>query len=92
MLGTVYVDFDGTIAPADPTDALFDRFCDPSWRTFEREWQEGRCTSRVCLARQVDLLRATPDAIDGFLATVTIDPQFAAFVDLCRCWMLRALG
>jgi hypothetical protein len=26
----VYVDFDGTIAPDDPTDALFARFADPS--------------------------------------------------------------
>jgi len=91
MLGTVYVDFDGTIAPADPTDALFERFCDPSWRTIEREWQEGRCTSRACMTRQVDLLRATPEAIDGFLATVIIDPQFPAFVDLCRCWGLRVV-
>jgi 2-hydroxy-3-keto-5-methylthiopentenyl-1-phosphate phosphatase len=44
MLGSVYVDFDGTIAPSDPTDTLFARFCDPSWRTIEREWQEGRRT------------------------------------------------
>jgi len=91
MLGTVYVDFDGTIAPADPTDALFDRFCDPSWRDIEREWQEGRCTSQVCMAQQVDLLRATPGAIDRLLATVAIDPQFPAFVDLCRRWDLRVV-
>jgi 2-hydroxy-3-keto-5-methylthiopentenyl-1-phosphate phosphatase len=86
MLGTVYVDFDGTIAPADPTDALFDRFCDPSWREIEEEWHQGRCTARACMARQVDLLRATPAAIDEQLATVAIDPQFPAFVDLCRRW------
>ncbi len=91
MLGTVYVDFDGTIAPADPTDGLFDRFCDPSWREIEREWQEGRCTSRACMARQVDLLRATPDAVDQMVATVAIDPQFPAFVDLCQNWGLRVV-
>lgn len=84
MLGTVYVDFDGTIAPADPTDALFDRFCDPSWRDIEQEWQRGECTARACMARQVDLLRATPAAIDEMLSTVAIDPQFPQFVALCR--------
>ena len=65
MLGTVYVDFDGTIAPADPTDALFDRFCDPSWREIEEDWQQGRCTAQACMAKQVDLLRATPRSIDA---------------------------
>lgn len=91
MLGTVYVDFDGTIAPADPTDTLFDRFCDPSWREIEREWQEGRRTARECMAQQVDLLRATPAAIDQLLRTVKIDPQFPGFVDLCRRWDLRVV-
>jgi 2-hydroxy-3-keto-5-methylthiopentenyl-1-phosphate phosphatase len=32
MLGTVYIDFDATIAPRDPTDTLLDPFCDPCWR------------------------------------------------------------
>ena len=91
MLGTVYVDFDGTIAPADPTDALFERFCDPSWREIEQEWQEGRCTSQVCMAKQVDLLRATPGAIDNMIANVEIDGAFPDFVDLCRRWGLRVL-
>ena len=27
----VYVDFDGTIAPDEPTDQLFERFADPGW-------------------------------------------------------------
>jgi 2,3-diketo-5-methylthio-1-phosphopentane phosphatase len=91
MLGTVYVDFDGTIAPADPTDTVFDRFCDPSWREIELEWQEGRRTARDCMARQVDLLRTTPEALDRLLSTFAIDPHFPAFVDLCRRWQLSVV-
>jgi 2,3-diketo-5-methylthio-1-phosphopentane phosphatase len=91
MLGTVYVDFDGTIAPTDPTDTVFDRFCDPVWRDLEREWQQGLRTARDCMARQVELLRATPEAIDRLLRTVPIDPQFPRFVDLCRRWRLRVV-
>jgi 2,3-diketo-5-methylthio-1-phosphopentane phosphatase len=89
MLGTVYVDFDGTIAPADPTDTVFDRFCHPSWREIEREWQQGLRSARDCMARQVDLLRATPEAIDQLVRTLTIDPHFLRFVDVCRRWRLR---
>lgn len=84
MQCAVYVDFDGTIAPDEPTDALFDAFADPRWREIEQEWQDGRATSRDCMARQVALLRATPDAIDSFLSNVRIDPMFPAFVRACR--------
>ena len=80
----VYVDFDGTIAPSDPTDQLFDRFADPYWRVIEEEWQQGGQTSRDCMQRQVQLLRATPDEIDGYLASVKIDPGFPEFVRLCE--------
>lgn len=91
MLGTVYVDFDGTIAPTDPTDTVFDRFCDPIWRDIECEWQRGLRTARDCMARQVDLLRATPDALDGLLRTLPIDPHFPGFVELCRRWRLQVV-
>jgi 2,3-diketo-5-methylthio-1-phosphopentane phosphatase len=91
MLGTAYVDFDGTIAPTDPTDTVFDRFCDPSWRQIEHEWQQGLRTARDCMAQQVDLLRATPEALDRLLRSLPIDPHFPAFVDLCRRWQLQVI-
>lgn len=91
MLGTVYVDFDGTIAPADPTDSVFERFCDPSWRDLEREWQLGFRTAQDCMARQVALLRATPEALDRLLRTFSVDPHFPAFVALCRRWRLQVV-
>ena len=84
MKCAVYVDFDGTIAPSEPTDALFDKFADPAWRQIEKDWQEGRASSRDCMERQVALLRATPERIDRFLARVEMDPMFPAFVRLCR--------
>lgn len=80
----VYVDFDGTIAPGEPTDRLFDRFADPSWRAIDNAWQAGRLKSWEATAQSVSLLRATPGEITEFLRTVPIDPAFPAFVDLCR--------
>jgi 2-hydroxy-3-keto-5-methylthiopentenyl-1-phosphate phosphatase len=91
MLGAVYVDFDGTIAPADPTDTVLDRFCDASWREIEREWQEGRSTAQECMTRQVELLRATPDALDALIGSFRIDPDFPDFVDLCGRWRLQVI-
>jgi HAD superfamily phosphoserine phosphatase-like hydrolase len=83
MQVNVYVDFDGTIAPDEPTDALFDRFADPAWREIESEWQQGIRSSRDCMSRQIELLRATPQDLDAFLSEVKIDPDFGEFVDLC---------
>ncbi len=80
----VLVDFDGTIATVDTTDLLLEHFADPDWHTIEDEWKAGRIGSRECMVRQVDLVRATPERLDAFVAGIEIDPDFPAFVDLCR--------
>lgn len=80
----VFVDFDGTIAPVDTTDLLLERFAAPAWRDIEEEWKAGRIGSRECMVRQIDLVRATPAAMDAFIRTVDIDRHFRSFVDLFR--------
>jgi 2-hydroxy-3-keto-5-methylthiopentenyl-1-phosphate phosphatase len=80
----ILVDFDGTIAPDDPTDRLLERFADPAWREVEAAWQEGDISSSECLARQVALLRVTPQALDEQICTVRIDPGFPGFVEFCE--------
>jgi 2,3-diketo-5-methylthio-1-phosphopentane phosphatase len=79
----VFVDFDGTISVGDTTDRILERFADPSWLAIEADWVAGRIGSRECLARQTDLIRATPETLDGFARESAIDPHFAGFVALC---------
>ena len=81
----VLVDFDGTIVPDDATDSLLDRFADTAWRDIEMAWQAGVISSRDCLSRQVDLLRATPREFDAAIRSLEIDPEFPAFLNFCRC-------
>jgi 2,3-diketo-5-methylthio-1-phosphopentane phosphatase len=85
----VLVDFDGTIAAVDTTDALLERFADPKWHDVEDDWKAGRIGSRECMLRQIDLVRATPAEMDAFVAELQIDQAFPAFVALCRS---RGLG
>lgn len=80
----VFIDFDGTLAPGDPTDTLLDRFADKSWLQLEAEFKAGRMTSRECMARQIGLIRATPDEYDALVGSMSIDPHFAAFAALCE--------
>ena len=84
----VFVDFDGTISVGDTTDLILETFADASWRTIEADWVAGRIGSRECLARQIDLVRATPDTLDAFVRDATIDPHFAGFVALCGAYGL----
>ena len=84
----VFVDFDGTISVGDTTDLILERFADPSWRTIEADWVAGRIGSRECLARQIDLIRATPQALDAFARNSAIDPHFAGFAALCAAYRL----
>jgi 2-hydroxy-3-keto-5-methylthiopentenyl-1-phosphate phosphatase len=80
----VFVDFDGTIVPDDATNQLLDRFASSAWLEIEEEWQSGRIGSRECMERQIDLVRARPEELDAFLATVKIDPDFPEFVRICK--------
>lgn len=80
----VYVDFDGTIAPNEPTGQLFDRFADPAWRDIDQSRLDGHITSWEATAQNATLLRARPEEITAFLRHFPLDPGFPAFVDLCR--------
>lgn len=80
----VVCDFDGTIAHVDVTDGVLSRFALPQWEEIEADWKAGRIGSRECMARQVDLVRAPREALDRYLDSVTIDPDFPAFVADCR--------
>ena len=79
----IFVDFDGTISVGDTTDLILERFADPSWMAVEADWVAGRIGSRECLARQIDLVRASPEALDAFAWSSAIDPHFASFAALC---------
>src|SRR5882672_3580980 len=84
MKPLVLVDFDGTIVHQDATDLILERFALPEWREVEQEWVAGRIGSRECLARQVDLVRASAAEMDGLIESIEIDPAFSTFTALCR--------
>jgi 2-hydroxy-3-keto-5-methylthiopentenyl-1-phosphate phosphatase len=80
----MFVDFDGTIALDDTTDLILERFADPAWRAIEADWVAGLIGSRECLARQIDLVRASPEALDALADDAAYDPAFPSFVRYCQ--------
>ena len=80
----ILLDFDGTVTLRDTVDAVLERFALPEWHAIEQEWESGLIGSRTCLTRQVELIRATPEAMDRFVDSIEIDPTFIDLVMMNR--------
>ncbi len=80
----VQCDFDGTISTEDVTDSLLQRFGRDGWQALEDAWERGEIGSRECMKGQIALLDMDRGALDAHLATLAIDPHFAAFVRAAR--------
>lgn len=74
------VDFDGTIAETDVTDAVLERFASKEWLAVEELWLNGAIGSRECLARQIELVDADLVTVFSFIDGITIDSHFGRFV------------
>lgn len=83
MLVKVICDFDGTVTPVDTTDALLGRFASPEWESVEKEWLEGRITSRECMKRQVAMIRAEKRELDAFIDSFRLTEGFKEFAGFC---------
>ncbi len=81
----VLCDFDGTVARQDVGNRLFETFSGngESRRIVER-WRRGEISSRECLEREAELVRADARAIERFLDAMTLDPYFRDFRDFAR--------
>ena len=84
MTWRILCDFDGTVSKVDVTDSVLEQFALDGWEDIEADWKAGRIGSRECMARQVDLIRASQAELDRHLDQIEIDPAFPDFVALCH--------
>lgn len=84
MKWNVICDFDGTISIPDTTDLLLHHFADARWHEIETEWEQGVIGTAECMRRQIELLCCSKEDLDALIATISIDPAFPAFLELCR--------
>lgn len=80
----VLIDFDGTITVGDSVDALLNTFATPEWLIVEQEWEEGLIGAAECMSRQAKLIRAKPEDLKRFIASIEIDPSVQALIEVCR--------
>lgn len=73
------IDFDGTIACTDVTDAVLERFADPKWIESETRWKQGLIGSAQCLREQMALIHTPLSEILQFVSQIEIDESFIEF-------------
>ncbi|MBP2656452.1 MAG: 2-hydroxy-3-keto-5-methylthiopentenyl-phosphate phosphatase related protein [Firmicutes bacterium] len=78
------IDFDGTIAEDDVTDAVLTKFAGDEWLEIEACWLKGDIGSKECLVRQMALVEADWEAVLSFIDGLAIDCKFAAFIQFVR--------
>jgi 2-hydroxy-3-keto-5-methylthiopentenyl-1-phosphate phosphatase len=78
------IDYDGTIAQTDVSDALMAEFVTAEWEAWVAEYDAGRVGSRRLMAWEVGLIRADPEALRARAAAQPHDPGFRAFAEQAR--------
>ncbi len=82
---TVFFDFDNTITTYDVIDDMLLWFSrDNRWINLEKKWKRGKISSRECLKGQIEGIRITQKALDGYLSKIKIDPYFKELIQFLR--------
>lgn len=80
----ILVDYDGTIARTDVSDALMAEFVTAEWEAKAAEYDAGLAGSRRLMEWEVGLITAAPEALAALAAAQPHDPGFAPFVRRAR--------
>ncbi len=82
----IITDFDGTVSRRDVGHHFFGAFVARrrEWLALLDEWRLGLISSRECLEKEISLVRADRDDLDGFVDAEGLDAYFKDFVDFCE--------
>lgn len=79
----VFCDFDGTVARNDVGYSLFTHFSGGRNKAMIPDWKAKKITTRECLTREADMVKASASEILEFIDQFELDSGFAEFVDTC---------
>ena len=80
----ILVDYDGTVAQTDVSDALMAEFVTEEWEAKAAEYDAGLAGSRRLMEWEVGLITAAPEALAALAAAQPHDPGFVPFVRRAR--------
>lgn len=84
MIDAIYCDFDGTITKKDSVNGFFEMYA-PNWMESEKQWIEGKISSRENAITQVGLLKpVSQEQLDDYINSIEIDDYFLDFVEFIK--------
>ncbi len=85
MKTLILCDFDGTISVRDMTYVLVTRFASGDWESIDRDFREGKISSKEAYARIAKMLNGDQSGALRFIDEHSdIDPFFSSFYQYCR--------
>lgn len=78
------IDYDGTIALTDVADTVMAEYVTGVWEEEAARYDAGLIGSRRLMTREMELLRADPEALFATAAAQPHDPSFVPFVERAR--------
>ena len=78
------IDYDGTIALTDVADTVMAEYVTGEWEDEAARYDAGLIGSRRLMSREMELLRAEPEALFATAAGQPHDPTFVPFVERAR--------
>jgi 2-hydroxy-3-keto-5-methylthiopentenyl-1-phosphate phosphatase len=85
MKKLILCDFDGTISVRDMGYVLVTRFSSGDWESIDRDFREGKISSKEAYSRIVKILNGDESTLLRFIEEHSnIDPSFSIFYQYCR--------
>lgn len=82
MKTVVLSDFDDTISTADVGLSIYQRFGGLGQRQYTEQWRRGEISTQQEYELSFATIKARPEEIETFVATVPLDPAFSDFLSL----------
>lgn len=84
-IGTILLDFDGTITKKDSVASFFMEFAEENWLEIENDWLNDRISSIECMILQLDTIKhLTEEKLYNFLNSIKIQDGFVEFCTLAQ--------
>lgn len=76
-----FIDFDGTISTEDVCYGLVKNFARNGWEELNDLWEKGEVSTAECAQQTLDLIDASPEELNRFYNTMSIDDSFVDFTN-----------
>jgi 2-hydroxy-3-keto-5-methylthiopentenyl-1-phosphate phosphatase len=86
----IQCDFDGTVTYGDLSFDILDKYTNVPWRTWFREYTEGKMTVNEYNLKAFSYIKASPEELDKYSRdTIRLRPGLVELIDFCHANNIR---